>query len=596
MDNIVDINVSQTVNPVSFDVSTIEKVVDINVSQIVKAVSFNVTPNLITINVNKVIGGLASVTSVNGIVGDVILNIPSIEGLATTTYVNNQDALKVDKITGKGLSSNDYTTIEKNKLAGVSENAEVNVNADWNSISGDSQILNKPIIPSIDGLATTIYVDSQDALKVDKITGKGLSTNDYTTLEQTKLSSIEFGAEVNVNADWNSLSGDSLILNKPSIPSINGLATITYVNEQDALKVDKASGYGLSKNDFTDVLKTKLDSVASGAEVNVNANWNSTSGDSQILNKPDIDGLASKIYVDNQDALKVDKVVGERLINATEITKLSNQSGINTGDQDLSGLASVTYVNTQGFLKTVGISDLTATGTPSSTTYLRGDNTWATVTSGSSYTFTSPLIDTLGTITINQSNTETNGYLSFTDWNTFNNKQSSLSGTGFVKSSAGVISYDTNTYITGNQTISLSGAVSGSGTTSISTTLANSIVGISNLTATGTPSATTYLRGDNTWAIVEGGGGGTTAVKLTSQTLTAASWTLNGGYYVYSFSNVNIDATCDVSVTPQNASYLTAYNAQIMPYIAVTTGVATFYSQFPPSADIIVDIVITQTA
>lgn len=33
--------------------------------------------------------------------------------------------------------------------------------------------------------------------KVDKETGKGLSTNDYTTVEQTKLSGIETGAEVN---------------------------------------------------------------------------------------------------------------------------------------------------------------------------------------------------------------------------------------------------------------------------------------------------------------------------------------------------------------------------------------------------------------
>ena len=33
--------------------------------------------------------------------------------------------------------------------------------------------------------------------KVDKEAGKGLSTNDYTTAEQTKLSGIETGAEVN---------------------------------------------------------------------------------------------------------------------------------------------------------------------------------------------------------------------------------------------------------------------------------------------------------------------------------------------------------------------------------------------------------------
>jgi hypothetical protein len=71
-----------------------------------------------------------------------------IDGLATTAYVNSQDALKVDKVTGKGLSTEDYTTTEKNKLAGIATGAEVNVNADWNATSGDAQILNKPTIPT----------------------------------------------------------------------------------------------------------------------------------------------------------------------------------------------------------------------------------------------------------------------------------------------------------------------------------------------------------------------------------------------------------------------------------------------------------------
>ncbi len=54
----------------------------------------------------------------------------------------------VAKEEGKGLSTNDYTTTEKNKLAGIAAGAEVNVNADWNASSGDAQILNKPTIPS----------------------------------------------------------------------------------------------------------------------------------------------------------------------------------------------------------------------------------------------------------------------------------------------------------------------------------------------------------------------------------------------------------------------------------------------------------------
>lgn len=46
---------------------------------------------------------------------------------------------------GKGLSSNDYTTTEKNKLSGIEAGAQVNVKPDWNASSGSSaEILNKP--------------------------------------------------------------------------------------------------------------------------------------------------------------------------------------------------------------------------------------------------------------------------------------------------------------------------------------------------------------------------------------------------------------------------------------------------------------------
>ena len=58
------------------------------------------------------------------------------------------------------------------------------------------------------------------ANKVDKVTGKGLSTNDYTTAEKTKLSGIETGAQKNVQADWAATSGATAILNKPTLPTV----------------------------------------------------------------------------------------------------------------------------------------------------------------------------------------------------------------------------------------------------------------------------------------------------------------------------------------------------------------------------------------
>jgi hypothetical protein len=121
------------------------------------------------------------------------------------------------------------------------------------------------------------------------------------------------------------------------------------------------------------------------------------------------------------------------------------------------------------------------------------------------------------------------------------------------------------------------------------------IATFTSLTTTGTSGPATLISGVLNVPQYSGGGGGSTPVKLTSQTLTVGSWTLSGGYYTYSFSNANVTTTCDVSVTPQNSSYLTAYNAQVLPFVGVAAGVATFYAQFPPQANMTVDIVITQT-
>ncbi|MBN2842868.1 MAG: hypothetical protein JXM68_07245, partial [Sedimentisphaerales bacterium] len=76
--------------------------------------------------------------------------------------------------------------------------------------------------------------------------------------------------------------------------------------------------------------KAKLDGVAAGAEENVNADWDAIDGDAQILNKPTtiagygITDAASKTELADGLALKVDKVEGERLMTAAEITKLAD--------------------------------------------------------------------------------------------------------------------------------------------------------------------------------------------------------------------------------------------------------------------------------
>jgi hypothetical protein len=141
-------------------------------------------------------------------------------------------------------------------------------------------------------------------------------------------------------------------------------------------------------------------------------------------------------------------------------------------------------------------------------------------------------------------------------------------------------------YLTGNQTITLSGAVTGTGTTSISTTLANAIVGISNLSATGTPGATTYLRGDGTWSTPAGSSPLTTKgdlftystvnvalpVGTNGQVLSSDSTTLTGLKWV-AVSGTGTVTT--VSVVTANGISGSVATSTTTPAITLTLGVIT---------------------
>lgn len=114
--------------------------------------------------------------------------------------------------------------------------------------------------------------------KVDKVDGKGLSSNDYTADEKAKLANIQAGAEVNVNADWNAVTGDSAILNKPSIPT----KTSDLTNDSDY--VSDAS-YVHTDSNYTSAEKTKLAGIATGANKTTVDSTMSASSTNPVQNK-----------------------------------------------------------------------------------------------------------------------------------------------------------------------------------------------------------------------------------------------------------------------------------------------------------------------
>ncbi len=59
---------------------------------------------------------------------------------AVSTQINNAVANKVDKVQGKDLSTNDYTTADKDKLSSIASGAEVNQNAFSNIAIGNTTI------------------------------------------------------------------------------------------------------------------------------------------------------------------------------------------------------------------------------------------------------------------------------------------------------------------------------------------------------------------------------------------------------------------------------------------------------------------------
>lgn len=84
---------------------------------------------------------------------------------------------KVDKVSGKGLSTNDYTTSEKTKLSGIEAEANKIVVDTSLSSSSTNPVRNSVIKSALD-------------TKVDKVSGKQLSTEDFTTAEKQKLAGL----------------------------------------------------------------------------------------------------------------------------------------------------------------------------------------------------------------------------------------------------------------------------------------------------------------------------------------------------------------------------------------------------------------------
>lgn len=133
-----------------------------------------------------------------------VVNIPEVD----FTEIYNAIDTKVDKVEGKGLSTNDYVTADKTKVTNINEVIEAatkNITATDISITLDKR-----------NLVTNVVENIELNLPASTTALAGL----MLPSDKTKLNGIAAGAEVNVNADWNATEGDALILNKPTLSTV----------------------------------------------------------------------------------------------------------------------------------------------------------------------------------------------------------------------------------------------------------------------------------------------------------------------------------------------------------------------------------------
>ena len=174
----------------------------------------------------------------------------ALSGKASTSHTHSLD--DVSETAAKKIMTAD----ERTKLSGIATGANKTVVDTAMSSTSTNPVQNKA-------------VNSALSNKVDKITGKGLSTNDYTTDEKTKLAGIAAGANKYTHPSYTAKSSG---LYKITIDSTGHISGATAVAKADITALGIPSTNTTYVNATTDTAglmsaadKTKLNGIATGA-------------------------------------------------------------------------------------------------------------------------------------------------------------------------------------------------------------------------------------------------------------------------------------------------------------------------------------------
>ena len=244
-----------------------------------------------------------------------------------------------------------FTTAQESKLSGIQAGAEVNVNADWNAVSGDAQILNKPttmppsahthtiaevtgLQTSLDGKAATSHTHSLDNL------------SDVTITSPTSGQVLKFNGAEWVN-DTDAVSGGG------GGVTDHGALTGLWDDDHTQYHTD-------ARGDARYYTKSEVDTSLSGKVASNTAITGAT--------KTKITYDAKGLVINGADATTADIAdsTNKRYVTDAQLTVIGNTSGTNTGDEtnitikSKLGIATLSGSNTGDQTSIVGITGTTA--------------------------------------------------------------------------------------------------------------------------------------------------------------------------------------------------------------------------------------------
>ena len=172
-----------------------------------------------------------------------------------TTAITDLQTGKVDKVTGKQLSTEDFTTAEKNKLAGLNNYDDTQVQADITALQigkanqSDLNTTNANVANKANTDASNITVASyQDKLKVGKLITDYTLSSESNSINITGLDLIAHGGVYEIECELKVNTGADVSVRVNNITETNyDILTInSYAGSNQAISV----GGGINASNF----------------------------------------------------------------------------------------------------------------------------------------------------------------------------------------------------------------------------------------------------------------------------------------------------------------------------------------------------------